>query len=151
MKRIVCSLVSVLLLTFNTATLQAASPRQCTRKTADHLLACIDTLVAMRSVQTAVEAYAIDHGRRYSQAHSMAQLRDLVQPTYFKTMPLTDAWGTEFRYLPTPDGKSYRLVSAASDKNFDESSWSTPGLLESSKEDAVVSSDADGREWVIQE
>jgi type II secretory pathway pseudopilin PulG len=103
----------------------------------------------MRSVQTAIEAYAIDHGR-YPAAHSMAEMKDLVQPTYIKTTPLADAWGTEFRYVPTPDGKSYQLVSAGSDKTFDESSWTTPGLLETSKEDAVVSSGAVEREWVIQ-
>ena len=83
----------------------------------------------------------------------MSALRDLIQPTYIKATPMTEAWGTEFRYLASADGKSYRLVSAGSDKVFDEASWSIAGFLESSAEDAVVSSSSVGseREWVIQE
>lgn len=104
----------------------------------------------MRSLQTAIEAYAIVN-HRYPAAESMPALRDLVQPTFIKRTPLTDAWGTEFRYLPSPDGKTYRLVSAGSDRAFDEASWAAEGLLDSSKEDAVFSRQSAPREWTIQE
>jgi hypothetical protein len=150
LKHTVYSLSLILLLGIASPSLQAVSPRQCNRKLTDRALACTETLVSMRSIQTAVEAYAVKNSR-YPAAKSMSELRDLVQPAFIKVTPLTDAWGTEFRYLPSADGKSYRIVSAGSDRAFDEASWGTSGLLESSKEDAVVSSGPGEREWVIQE
>ena len=149
MKRLSYSLVSALLI--GTANpVHAVTPRQCIRKVADSTLSCTYTLIAMRSLQTAVEAYAIDK-HHYPVAQSVTELKSLVQPTYIVTTPLTDNWGTEFRYVLSADGKSYRIVSAGSDKVFDDSSWGSPGLLESSKEDAVVSSNGRDREWAIQE
>jgi hypothetical protein len=113
---------------------------------------CTRTLLDMRMVQTAIEAYAIDHGS-YPAARSMEELRAAIQPTYIRTTPITDAWGNELRYILSSDSKSYRLVSAGSDRAFDEKSWSVPGLLDSSREDAVFSGLGAGeeREWVIQE
>jgi hypothetical protein len=106
----------------------------------------------MRAIQTSLEAWAVDHGA-YPKVATMAELRDLAQPLYIARMPLTDAWGTEFRYVVSADGQSYRLVSAGSDRAFDESSWEKPGFLSDSREDTVLSSGgaAASREWVIQE
>ena len=150
MNRIFAFALTVVLVAFAAPSSLAVSPRQCKRQRVDSSLQCTETLIAMRSLQTAVEAYAIVN-HRYPAATSMAALRDLVQPTFIQKTPLTDAWGTEFRYLPTPDGKGYRIVSAGSDKAFEEASWSVDGLLESSKEDAVLSSQPADREWTIQE
>ena len=150
MKRLPHFLLSALLIGVTTAPVHAVTPRQCVRKVADSTLSCTYTLIAMRSLQTAVEAYAIDK-HQYPVAQSITELKSLVQPTYIVTTPLTDKWGTEFRYVLSADGKSYRIISAGSDKVFDDSSWGSPGLLESSKEDAVVSSNGRDREWAIQE
>ena len=127
-------------------------PSSCPRRLADHVFQCNPTLMDMRAIQTAIEAYAVDHAT-YPMAKTMAELRDLVQPIYVARTPMTDAWDTEFRYIVSADGKSYRLVSAGSDRVFDESSWGRPGFLSDSKEDTVLSSEggAGSRGWVIQE
>ena len=102
----------------------------------DDLMAVVQPGLVTERLQTAVEAYAIDK-RHYPVAQSITELKSLVQPTYIVTTPLTDNWDTGFRYVLSADGKSYQIVSAGSDKVFDDSSWESPGLLESSKEDAV--------------
>jgi len=150
MKRLLAFALSATLLSLAAPSSLAVSPRQCKRQRVDSSLPCTETLIAMRSLQTAIEAYAIVN-HSYPVAASMTALRDLVQPTFIKTTPLVDAWGTEFRYLLTPDGKAYRIVSAGSDKVFDEASWTAEGLLDSSKDDAVLSSRLPEREWTIQE
>jgi hypothetical protein len=133
---------------------QAPSPPEtCRRRLADHVLLCASTLMDMRAVQTTIEAYAVDH-ETYPMAKTMAELRAIVQPTYIATTPMTDAWGTELRYIVSRDGKDYRLVSAGSDRVFEASAWETPAYLDSSKDDTVLRSvdrPALKREWVIQE
>jgi hypothetical protein len=112
----------------------------------------VQTLLDMRALQTAIEACGVDHST-YPMARTLEELRALVQPTYIATTPMKDAWGTPFRYLVSADGKSYRLVSAGSDRAFTEDSWKIPAFLSDSEADAVLTSDGWGtyREWVIQE
>lgn len=130
----------------------AGEPREFKRQLADHWYQCLQTLSSMRGIQTAVEAYAVDH-HAYPKAKTMGDLQALVQPNYIANTPMTDAWGTPFRYLVSADGQTYRLVSAGSDKAFEEKSWSSPLFLSDSEGDAVLTSEGWGtyREWVIQE
>jgi hypothetical protein len=131
----------------------ATAPPACRRKVVDHVFWCSPTLMDMRALQTTIEAYAVDHST-YPMAKSMAELRALVEPIYIAKTPMADAWGTEFRYAVSSDGKDYRLVSAGSDRVFDESTWDVPGFLDSSKDDTVLRSvdgPASKREWAIQE
>lgn len=141
-----------LLLFFCVAVCQAGSPRDYRRKQADQWYQCVQTLLDMRALQTAIEAYGIDHPT-YPIAKSMEELRALVQPTYISKTPMKDAWGTPFRYVVSQDGKSYKLVSAGSDRAFAEESWKLPSFLSDSEADAVLTSEGWGsyREWVIQE
>jgi len=53
------------------------------------------TMADMRSIGTAVEAYAVDNNV-YPVAASAAVLAPLVSPIYIKTMPLVDGWNTTF-------------------------------------------------------
>ena len=135
-----------------TVPLYGGTPRDYRRKQADQLYQCVRTLLDMRALQTAIEAYGVDHPT-YPIAKTMDELRSLVQPEYIATVPMKDAWGTPFRYVASPDGKSYKLVSAGSDRVFSEGSWATPAFLSDSEADAVLTSDGWGtyREWVIQE
>lgn len=132
----------------------ADSQQECRRTLTDSLYDCLETLMDMRAIQTAIEAYGIDHPT-YPVAASMAELRALVQPAYIAKTPMKDAWGTEFRYVPSPDGASYRLVSAGSDRVFQEKTWDESGFLSSSKADAVLCPDEEDfrrqRQWVIQQ
>lgn len=55
------------------------------------------TMADMRSVATAVEAYATDNNA-YPQASSVSELRSLLQPKYVKALPAYDGWAKEMRY-----------------------------------------------------
>ncbi|MBV8517485.1 MAG: type II secretion system protein GspG [Acidobacteria bacterium] len=127
----------------------AADSGSCHRKLVDHTGFCLFTLSDMRSVQMAVDAYWADHNA-YPVAATMAELQHALEPVYIAHLPAKDFWGTEFRYVVARDGKSYRLVSAGSDRKFDESSWSAYGLTSASSDDAVLASDHE-RQWTIQE
>jgi type II secretory pathway pseudopilin PulG len=80
------------------------------------------TKVDMRALSTATEAYFTDHGE-YPQAKTMEELKAKLSPTYLKTVPMTDGWGTPFAYRASR-GKNghYRFVSAGPDRKFDPTS-----------------------------
>ena len=81
------------------------------------------TLKGMDSIATAIEAYMTDQDTSPN-ATSVEALRSLLVPTYMKSLSASDAWGTPFRYVKT--GKeSFRIISAGSDRKFDEKSWTT--------------------------
>lgn len=130
---------------------EGAPARGKPRHPVDHFWPCHDTWVAMLGVQTAIEAYGVDHPT-YPMANTMEELRALIQPAYIAETPMKDAWGTEFRYVVSPDGKKYWLVSAGSDRAFEERTWATPAFLSDSARDAVrTSAGWEGyREWVLQ-
>ncbi len=75
------------------------------------------TMADLRSVATAVEAYATDHNQ-YPNATDLESLRPLLTPTYMKQMPSRDAWTHEFRYAAwsrTNELDSYAIGSAGRD------------------------------------
>jgi hypothetical protein len=141
----------VLLFASLAAVLSAASVRGRQRPPADQLWKCVDTWKDMLAIQTVIEAYYVDHNA-YPKAQTMEELRPLVEPVYIAHTPLADAWGTPFRYVVSPDGQKYWLVSAGSDKTFEERTWTTPAFLSDSARDAVRTSGGweSYREWVIQ-
>ena len=49
------------------------------------------TMADMRSVATAVEAYATDHNS-YPKAATLDELRPVLTPTYIKSLPSQDGW-----------------------------------------------------------
>ncbi len=151
MKRIRIPAIAALSLSLFCIGSSARAAEPSSRTVVDDVGRAFRTLMDMRAIQTVVEAYAIDY-RKYPAASTLSELRPLVEPVYIHTLPLTDAWGTAYRYLPSQDGQSYRLISAGSDRVFDEESWKHPGLLTSSKEDGVLTSigPAADREWIIQ-
>jgi type II secretion system protein G len=53
------------------------------------------TMADMRSIGTAVEAYAVDNNS-YPTAATAAALKTLVEPIYIKTMPTADGWSNTF-------------------------------------------------------
>ena len=76
------------------------------------------TMADMRSIGTAVEAYAVDKNA-YPAADSMEALAKDLEPIYIKELPRKDAWGTSFRYRADQENdvgpQNYILVSAGSD------------------------------------
>ncbi len=79
------------------------------------------TMEDLRTVATAAEAYATDENR-YPIAGAYEDLGAILSPTYIKTLPEADAWGTPFVYVSSPDGQHYRFVSAGADKRFETGS-----------------------------
>ena len=98
----------------------------------------------MRSIATAVEAYAVDN-KAYPAATNFETLLPLVQPKYIINLPTHDAWGNPYRIDMTVKG--YRIVSAGSDGVFDESTWSTPGKNLPTSADAVYENGKFIRSW----
>jgi general secretion pathway protein G len=82
------------------------------------------TIVDIRTVATAVEAYATDHGF-YPDADSAEQLATLLEPSYISVMPRTDGWRTPLGYTcwssspSTDDCDSYVIASAARNLLFE--------------------------------
>lgn len=72
----------------------------------------------MRSIATAVEAYAVDEDE-YPQAVSIEGLASVISPTYIRTVPSKDPWGGEYLYVVSADGLHYRLVSGGADTQID--------------------------------
>lgn len=122
------------------------------RALVDQSYLCGRTLLEMRSIGMALTAYLLDHATLPDDLTSIEQVRPLIEPMYLRKAELDDAWGTPLRLLVGADRTSFRLVSAGSDREFAKGTSGRTGLLDSSAEDAVISSDpAERREWVIQQ
>jgi hypothetical protein len=76
------------------------------------------TMHDLRSVATAIEAYATDENH-YPKVLSYGELKTVLSPTYIRDFPEKDGWGTAYRYSVSGDGQHYRLVSAGSDHQFE--------------------------------
>jgi len=94
------------------------------------------TMSAIRSIATAVDAYATDHNS-YPAGKVIEDAAAATMPIYIRTMPEKDAWGTPFRYWC--DGTTYRIVSCGADKICNEASWAniSKDPLPSYSDDAV--------------
>lgn len=104
------------------------------------------TMSDMRSLATAIEAYAVDE-KQYPSATTIEGLIAVIQPRYMRKAHATDAWGHAFLYVPADDRQSYRLVSAGSDGRTDASSWTAAGPLVSFDQDAVLEAGRTTRPW----
>ncbi|MEO8378801.1 MAG: type II secretion system protein [Acidobacteriota bacterium] len=81
------------------------------------------TMADLRTVATALEAYATDKNE-YPHASSVAELSSVLSPVYIKRVPSVDGWGTPMKYECWPaDGtcNAYALGSAGADKNWEHS------------------------------
>jgi len=79
------------------------------------------TMGNMRSIATACESHASDHGE-YPHARSIDELRAFLMPTYLEAVATHDAWGRPFAF--ESDGLTYRIASSGSDGR-----WERPGLF----------------------
>lgn len=96
-----------------------------------------------------LEGYRMKYGR-YPAARTMAELEPMLFPEIASRVPKKDNWGTELRYVVSPDGKSYRLISAGADATFEEASWTTKGWLASADDDAVLENGELVRKWTTE-
>jgi general secretion pathway protein G len=78
------------------------------------------TMADIRTLATAVEAYAVDNDDIYPRAESMEELRPLIVPSYVRNLPELDGWGNELRYRCLDEECSgYAISSSGSDKIFE--------------------------------
>jgi len=92
------------------------------------------TMAQVRTLATAIEAYAVDNDV-YPQAPTVTMLEPLLVPTYIATLPAADAWGTPLVYTAAADGKSYRIRSAGSDRKFQTTR--APGKSSKTEDDLI--------------
>ncbi|MBI2214161.1 MAG: DUF2059 domain-containing protein, partial [Acidobacteria bacterium] len=78
-------------------------------------------LADIRSVATAVEAYATDE-ELYPQAVTMSSLELVISPTYIRDVPEEDPWGHDYVYLVSADQLHYRIISGGADGTVDGTS-----------------------------
>jgi|ERR1051325_2220433 type II secretory pathway pseudopilin PulG len=102
------------------------------------------TMSDMRSIATAIEAYATDHNR-YPDAKDIADVAKAVQPMYIRSTPLRDAWGNNFRIESNASG--YRIVSCGSDGVCDTTTWAVPAKDLGYSADAVTQNGKMIRSW----
>lgn len=101
------------------------------------------SMADMRTAAAAIEAYASDKNA-YPDATSHAELSSALTPTYTKTLPQVDGWGTAMRYECWPKGacEHYAIASAGADKVFEhESLQDYAGTQTSDWDSDVVLSD----------
>lgn len=76
------------------------------------------TLADLRTIATAIEAYAADY-QRYPEAQTFGELKEVIEPKYIVRLTGKDAWGTDLRYIVNRNGSRYRIVSAGADQVFE--------------------------------
>lgn len=96
------------------------------------------TLARMKSIATAAEAYITDTNKA-PEAASIEALASILSPTYIRDFPLRDGWDTPFRYVRTGTA-SFRVISAGSDRKFDDRSWDVKVRTKDLSTDAVFAS-----------
>ena len=98
----------------------------------------------MQDLATAIEGYLTDYPTLPADFDAMARG---LEGTYLREVPKVDAWGTPFRY--EGKGKTYRIVSAGSDKKFDPTTWDTSLKTADTSADAVASNSGVMRVWAF--
>lgn len=76
------------------------------------------TMSDMRTVATAVGAYAVDNNF-YILNGDYASMTTYLQPAYIKLTPKRDGWSTLMNFSTDSSGMFYTLVSYAKNKNDD--------------------------------
>jgi len=111
-----------------------------------------ETTFALLSWRTALDAYALDHGR-YPDVKTLSEARAAVVPASMLQAPMVDSWGHPYRF--ESDATSmFRIVSAGADGRFAPETWSVAGQVSSFDDDAVVTggpSDWLFRYWDLQD
>ena len=71
----------------------------------------------MRSIATAIEAYAVDNSF-YPKGTDETNIEDHISPTYLKNMPDNDGWRHGWDVVVDAAGQNYTLASTGRDAAF---------------------------------
>lgn len=100
----------------------------------------------MAQLVAGLAAYQRDNGA-YPRVDTARDLRIAIVPTYLDDVPTADGWNRPFRYQATDDGRGYLLISAGSDGEFDQQSWSVERELSNPADDIVFRTGVPFRVW----
>ena len=75
------------------------------------------TMADMRSVGTAVEAYAVDNNAYPAGGSAVTAIASKVEPKFIKKLPTTDAWQRAFDYVSSPSTAPQEYTIEAYGKN----------------------------------
>jgi len=73
------------------------------------------TMADMRTIATAIEAYAVDNSFYPRSISSPTDMEIYVSPTYLKNMPGQDGWRNPFVMVSDSAGTAYTITSYARD------------------------------------
>lgn len=76
------------------------------------------SMADMRSIATAVEAYAVDNSFYPKGATTPAALETHISPTYLKNMPDNDGWRRAWSVITDTAGQNYTIGSFGRDGGF---------------------------------
>lgn len=76
------------------------------------------TMADMRTIMTAVGAYAVDNMFFPMGQSGLDNLGGYLAPLYIKTFPRRDGWGTDYFFQSDAAGSDYTLVSYAKDHDW---------------------------------
>ena len=79
------------------------------------------TMIDMRTVATAIEAYQTDQEDGTYPAGDYAGLKAVLQGdhAYLTRFPEKDMWGNPYAYVVSEDRHHYRIISSGADSNFE--------------------------------
>ncbi|MCP4895436.1 MAG: prepilin-type N-terminal cleavage/methylation domain-containing protein [bacterium] len=97
------------------------------------------TMGDMRTIATAIEAYAVDYGRYPRAITSRANLATFISPTYIKFIPMSDGWNNMWYMRSDANGTEYSIASYGRDATANVGSWTTPGTTSTFDADIVYS------------
>jgi general secretion pathway protein G len=73
------------------------------------------TMADMRTIATAIEAYAVDNSFYPRGVATAADMENHTSPTYLKNMPNNDGWRNVFVMVSDGNGQNYTVTSYARD------------------------------------
>jgi type II secretion system protein G len=76
------------------------------------------SMADMRSIATAIEAYAVDNSF-YPKSATEANIEDHISPTYLKNMPDNDGWRHGWDVVVDTAGQNYTIASAGRNAAFE--------------------------------
>jgi len=95
------------------------------------------TMADMRTIMTAIGAYAVDNMFYVAGQNSLDNLEAYLSPQYIKTFPRKDGWGTPYYFQSDSAGADYTLISYARDHTFDGTIPSTDTTTQNFNADIV--------------
>lgn len=97
------------------------------------------TMGDMRTMATAIEAYAVDYGKYPRGITAIGSITPFLETTYIKKLPLRDGWGNPFYMVTTDSGLDYTLASYGRGGTAETAFWDTSATTNDFDNDILYS------------